>query len=142
MATNKITPSELAESFTKVKLGSEPFDWNKILSKPFTESEHLFALEKARAWTTCATGSQCAVIPRHSNGIPKDYQLFKLGSDFYSDLLITRPGQDPKQARATLAKIEKRSAFLLAQPNYVDAKAGIEVDKDGDLIPINLEVFQ
>ena len=65
---------------------------------------------------TCACGNLCAVLPRLEDGTPKDEQLEKLGHDFHTAI----GDEDALQARAILAAIKRRSAHLLALPNYTD----------------------
>lgn len=93
--------------------GKQPFDWNAALSDPpdeydWTKLDHLYNL--AADWVTCACGNQCAVLPRDWNGCPRDLMLAHLGDEFMHCI----SDRDWPQARTTLARIEARSAELLA----------------------------
>jgi len=69
--------------------GKEAFDWNIVLSKHCREmnSEASNKLkELSCSWVTCACGTQCDVIPRHTfphTGRPKDERLSTLGDRFH-----------------------------------------------------------
>ena len=91
----------------------KPFDWNVFLKNAIagkiTEAEEKKAEVLAGDWVTCACGNQCSVLGRGDEGEPKDDILYVLGLDFYDHI----EGQEYKLAKATLAKIEKRSAALI-----------------------------
>lgn len=96
---------------------AQPFDWWEFLDLADAgkiakhSPEHDVAGGLALGWTTCACGAQCAVIPRHKNGKPKDMELTRLGSNFYAHIRFG----EWKSARATLRAIEARSAQLIAE---------------------------
>lgn len=100
-------------SYTK-KSGKKDFDWNKFLNKrTITDLEWIKSKEKAASWVSCACGEQCSVIPRTGEGAPLDKKLLELGGagGFYGAIA----DRDIKRSKAFLAKIEKRSAFLINQ---------------------------
>jgi hypothetical protein len=68
---------------------------------------------QAASWITCACGNQCSILPRDQVGAPEDKELASLGLDFYRQV----NAWDAPTARLTLEKIEKRSAYLIAQMN-------------------------
>lgn len=99
--------------------GEKPFDWNRELdeliagrSGSLTDDRRL---DMAFHWVTCACGNQCAIIPRlsieHNPGAPEDNQLAHLGMRFHDDITC-RAWLGAKQ---TLARIEARSAILIAE---------------------------
>ncbi len=93
--------------------GDKSFDWNQFLSRDdISESEWSRANSRASSWVTCACGNQCSIIPRESNGMPKDPILSRLGGGdggFYTAI----KNQDVATARHLLHLIELRSAFLI-----------------------------
>lgn len=96
--------------------GKKPFNWNEFLNrKNITDDEWFYAMKLADNWVTCACGNQCEVIERdiHS-GSPLDSELMKLGHDFYIDIKY----KNKYDAKETLKKIEKRSAFLIERLNH------------------------
>ena len=94
--------------------GKEVFDWNKFLNKKDIKQMQWDQAEKlARRWTTCACGNQCDIIPRDTDGAPKDFPLQMLGLEFTSNIKY----QNKDQAKLTLIEIEKRSAYLIARFN-------------------------
>lgn len=96
--------------------GSAPFDWYAFLRQPqIDEDEWTSAIERARNWTTCACGNQCAVIPRHREGEPKDDVLAHLGGA--DGFLQSIKDHDQEGALNLLDLIEARSTYLIAQIN-------------------------
>ena len=97
--------------------GAAPFDWNAFLERAMRgevealSDDYFQALSMSGRWVTCACGSQCDVIPRWSDGSPRDSLLTDLGVRFYG--AIRRASW--AEARDTLAAIETRSAELIAQ---------------------------
>ncbi len=104
--------------------GLKPFNWNRFLRlKRYTTKSLKAAEDLSGDWVTCACGNQCKDIPRGVMGVPLDDTLSNLGTVFCGD--ITEMGcahlYDDKQgfkkarsdAKKTLEKIEKRSAFLI-----------------------------
>lgn len=93
--------------------GKEAFDWNKALSaKNISNETWEFLEKKARSWTTCACGNQCAILPRMVSGRPVDYLLATLGGNddgFYGAILR----RDKVEASHLLRLIEMRSAYLI-----------------------------
>lgn len=91
----------------------KPFDWNALLDKAIkgelTEKEHDKACKLSASWVTCACGNQCSIIPRERNGEPLDGELYGLGLEFNQEVEEKRFNH----AKKTLAKIEKRSAYLI-----------------------------
>lgn len=92
---------------------TKPFDWNKALNAKVRKNDGADATlsDRAREWPTCATGNQCILIPRDSGGDPEDHVLHDLGLDFSEKI----DAADWKAAKATLRKIEARSAVLLRE---------------------------
>ena len=111
------------KTFAQTK--GQAFNWNKFLAKRpsnYTQRQRNDAETKAGEWVTCACGNQCSIIPRDdSDGEPQDPVLYKLGMEFSTDVSNANDNLDVgdsdtyKHARRTLAKIEKRSAFLIKQ---------------------------
>lgn len=95
--------------------GEQPFDWNQWLDDAIKcdpdSISHAEAKDRAEDWTTCACGNQCADLPRKSDGRPKDDNLMMLGLSFVDFITDGSWGL----AKRTLAAIEARSSFLLAQ---------------------------
>lgn len=92
----------------------KPFDWKKFLSNSnITENQWGDAKLLARSWVTCACGNQCDIIPRDTDGSPKDEMLSELGGDQGFFKCIKE--QDAKGALAILHLIETRSADLIAE---------------------------
>lgn len=128
------------KKYTETK-NRKPFDWFEALSKDCSkmtikESERL--ANKAGEWITCASGNQCAIIPRDKDGEPLDKQLKSLGTQFYTegikhmhfrledaeliksssgnkDFFINQANVYRKKAIKYLGQIEKRSAYLIQQ---------------------------
>ena len=95
----------------------KPFDWNAFLAQERISEEAWDAADDlASDWVTCACGGQCAVLPRDRKGAPKDMELFRLGINFF----VAIGHKKVLMARAILADIERRSAYLLTLPNYTD----------------------
>tara|TARA_R110000796_G_scaffold98394_2_gene205831 strand:+ start:498 stop:815 length:318 start_codon:yes stop_codon:yes gene_type:complete len=98
------------------KNNEEYFDWNAFLNKKeITQEEWENASEMAASWVTCSCGNQCNLIPRHevsleARGKPKDKVLAALGQEFYELILM----ENIKSSKFILAKIEQRSAYILA----------------------------
>lgn len=92
--------------------GEKPFYWNKALANPpeIDSPRHEEMTNKAADLVTCACGNQCSALPRLIHGVPKDARLSDLGLDFSFEI----EAANWPAARATLAKIEARSAELLA----------------------------
>lgn len=95
------------ELYTEAE-GKAPFDWNKALNAPlitnWVEMHHL-----SGSWVTCACGNQCAIIPRDTDGEPRDGRLSELGYLFH-DYINAR---NAPKAKETLAQIETRSAGII-----------------------------
>lgn len=93
----------------------KPFDWNKALDDAIADmpDDYTFCelTNRASLWTTCACGNQCELIPRNSEGAPKDDRLRYLGIQFYESI----EDMKPKRAKAILAQIEALSAILIAE---------------------------
>ena len=104
------------EPYSQHKTG-DVFDWNAFLASTDHDTDAWNeAYEYSGSWVTCACGNQCAVLPRDSEGEPCDKLLSKLGFDFHTAI----GDEDALQARAILAAIERRSAYLLKLPTYTD----------------------
>jgi hypothetical protein len=109
----------------------KPFNWNEFLAKDkFTSDEINAAFWLAKNWTTCACGNQCAVIPRESDGRPKDrilagfgirflYAIERMDHAFYKEksLIESEIIQNRDSAKEILESIEKRSAELILEIN-------------------------
>lgn len=109
---------DLTLTYTEVKC-EPPFDWNAFLAQDpatITEKDWSYADDLAADWVSCACGNQCSVIPRDRFGEPIDQRLAQLGVMFSSDIEYRAMAD----ARQTLHQIEKRTAFLLTQPDYTD----------------------
>ncbi len=95
--------------------GRAPFDWNKFLSKALkdgvTERQAERAADRAVSWVTCACGNTCSLIERARDGRPCDLKLNRLGMCFYGEV----ENHHWHDAKVLLRKIEKRSAFLIAE---------------------------
>lgn len=102
------------------------FDWNTFLNKgEYTIEELHHAKILSNNWITCACGNQCDIIPRRSDGCPKDWELAMLGYRFnttieqlyddyhYSDYSSIAYWLD--NAKNTLYAIEKRSVQLIKE---------------------------
>jgi hypothetical protein len=95
----------------------KPFDWNAFLKKAIagsiTSREKSKAYMLACSWVTCACGNQCAIIPRWAmsgiEGAPIDSKLYYLGRHFMFEI----GDEQYDTAKATLKKIERRSACLI-----------------------------
>ena len=104
-------------TYTETK-NEKPFDWNKFLNKKeITQEEWENASELSSKWVTCACGNQCDLIPRYTSkhtfdaaGRPIDRVLSELGYEFYELIEM----QNIKSSKLILAKIEQRSAYILA----------------------------
>lgn len=94
---------------------NQAFDWFKWLQDALvttpTEDQWDRALWIAQSWVTCACGNQCAIIPRHGNGMPKDDILRELGSDAGFFGAIKK--REPDKALQYLRLIEHHSAYLI-----------------------------
>lgn len=82
-------------------------NWYAELTKDQIDWQHLSFL--SGNWVSCACGNQCAVIPRKTNGQPKDLVLARLGSEFYSTIC----SHNSYRALEILHLIEIRSAELI-----------------------------
>lgn len=92
---------------------AKKFDWNEWLDNAISKNLQkapAFIEKKAKSWTTCACGNQCAVIPRDSDGEPDDERLRRLGMQFWSEIY----SGNWKLAKSILQQIEKRSDKLIA----------------------------
>lgn len=87
--------------------GHAPFDWRHALTNPRLFPHEVLCL-RAREWVTCATGNQCADIPRDYNGAPIDDELRSLGRQFAQAVSAC----DWTDALETLSRIEARSRVL------------------------------
>jgi hypothetical protein len=112
--------------------GRESFDWNKFLNREdISEREWAKADARAASWVTCACGNQCSIIPRETNGMPKDKALLTLGGGeggFYTAI----KNRDVESARHLLHMIELRSAFLIEATK----KQALEEAREGVLVAI------
>lgn len=89
-----------------------PFDWNQALSKSeITEKDWNIMASRTSSWVTCAVGNQCTVIPRDEQGEPIDDDLCIDGIGF----MVAIKKRDVEDAKAVLARIERRSAELIAE---------------------------
>lgn len=95
--------------------GHAPFDWNKALDEALfqepDDATHHALSARAKAWTTCACGNACAIIPRYQSGSPKDDMLGDLGRHFFIRVFYRRWDD----AKATLRRIEERSQALITE---------------------------
>jgi len=75
------------------------------------------AVDLSGNWVTCAVGNQCAALPRHDYGEPKDPRLAELGERFYQDVTKRRL----LSARATLEAIESTTFRIMQEgdPEHV-----------------------
>lgn len=111
-----MTHSHAHESLMKTYAESQnkpPFDWNAELQKKIDGEEGIDAGELdalADKWVTCAVAGQCDAILRDKHGQPEDKKLMALGLDFGWEVCQ----EDWLAAQTTLAKIETRSAEILA----------------------------
>ena len=94
------------------KRGYTKFNWWDALNDP-SKYYHNYLASISGSWVTCACGNQCDILPRSEAGEPEDIELRNLGLRF--NLLVMRYEWD--KAKETLAKIEKRSSFLIKQIN-------------------------
>ena len=96
-------------TYSEVK-NRHKFDWNYAIKHPdeFGEDE---LLEKAESWVTCATGNQCASIPRDGIGAPRDEILKGLGELF--TVTIQEGAFD--WAGKVLKRIEERTTEILIE---------------------------
>ncbi len=112
--------------------GDKSFNWNKFLNREYiSESEWIKAEARAGSWVTCACGNQCSIIPRETNGMPKDKTLSTLGGGdggFYSAI----KNRDVESARHLLHMIELRSAFLIEATK----KQELEEAREGVLVAV------
>lgn len=108
------------KTYTEVHSKKEPFDWNRFLRNvirrktrlPDDEMKQVFDL--SADWVTCACGTMCSIIPRggddsYDEAEPLDTKLRDLGINFHKQI----SNRQWMKARATLAKIEARSAVLI-----------------------------
>lgn len=87
-----------------------PFNWNRFLkSKTHNEAAWDKAIQLATHWTTCACGTQCAIIPRSAGGEPDNKALSKLGMRFMDAITA----KNTTKAKVILVKIEQHSAILI-----------------------------
>lgn len=104
--------------------GRAPLDWNKWLDDAIEKTpdrDGLYdAVMRAREWTTCACGNQCAIIPRDEYGEPLDEELAALGSAFYA--CLNTASFDPElapcklcEAKTILGDIEARAAAVIKE---------------------------
>lgn len=93
--------------------GAKPFDWWAALNDPPEAGsiEHGDLCDLSEEWVTCACGNQCDIIPRDNVGAPYDYRLDILGRNFHGCVKVA----NWQSAKATLSKIEARSAELIAE---------------------------
>ena len=99
------------KTFAEAK-GEKPFNWYDELSQDVITSSKWGELkEKAKNWTTCACGNQCAIIPRDGSGEPDDAILATLGGGegFYKAIRT----ENKADALFWLDAIEKRSEYLI-----------------------------
>lgn len=111
------------KTYSEIK-GHAPFDWNKWLDDaiektPDQDELHAAAI-RAREWTTCACGNQCAVIPRRASGEPIDEMLAGLGAAFYTKIHIAEGWPEDRKeslqyAKYILTDIEVRSAIVIKE---------------------------
>ncbi len=105
-------------TYTEAHSGRVPFDWNKFLRNvirrktrlPDEEYKQVFDLSSD--WVTCACGTMCSIIPRggrHNEDEPVDTALRDLGITFHKNI----SNKQWTKAKATLAKIEARSATII-----------------------------
>lgn len=98
-------------------MGQPAFDWNLFLDRAdageiaYEGKEYKVACHLSGSWTSCACGNECAVIPRYDDGSPIDCELWEDGVAFYREIARA----DWVEARLTLARIESRSAILIAE---------------------------
>lgn len=109
--------------------GKAPIDWNARLNTPVEQIKEKDARtwmwEARKSWVTCACGNQCIDIPRKDTGAPVDHKLNMLGvsfahqvNDLYLLLKISdydMADESLQMAKRVLAKIEKRSAEIIAE---------------------------
>lgn len=88
-------------------------NWNLELKLKINKSDRgrssNYLAELAKDWITCATGNQCAIIPRSAIGRPEDVELEDLGMMFYQ----TVRNEEWKEAEKILHEIEGRSLYLI-----------------------------
>tara|TARA_R110000822_G_scaffold161_2_gene727 strand:- start:706 stop:1032 length:327 start_codon:yes stop_codon:yes gene_type:complete len=103
-----------------LKFDPKNWDWYAFLdaSKHIKKKYIIEACNLAGGWTTCACGQLCNVLPKDCLSAPLDRDAHQLGVDFYNCIEIN----DWDEAKTTLDKIEKRTIFLLKQPNFIDPK--------------------
>lgn len=91
------------------------FDWRGALEiavqEWIEEDEHDDLCSGSSQWVSCACGNQCSIIPRNWEGRPNDTTLENLGTEFYYSI----QNRDYQSALDNLAKIEARSAILIAE---------------------------
>ena len=104
----------------KLKFDPENWDWYAFLdaSNVIKEEFKREAFSLSSDWITCACGQVCDVLPKGLYSSPLDEEASGLGMDF-CDLICD---EDWENAKTTLDKIEKRTIFLLKQPNFIDPK--------------------
>ena len=104
-----------------LKFDPKNWDWYAFLdaSKEVKEEYYGEAYDFSGGWVTCACGQLCDALPKgeHANA-PLDNELGDLGVVFCSEINV----KDWDEAKTTLDKIEKRTIFLLKQPNFIDPK--------------------
>ena len=95
-------------------MNHEPFDWNAALKglrtgSPAKNQGLLYQLSSE--WPTCACGNLCSDLPRNIDAEPCESELLSLGISFHEAV----DSLDWNHARAVLARIESRSAELIAE---------------------------
>ena len=103
-----------------LKFDPENWDWYAFLdaSEEIKKNHIGEAGYLAGVWTTCACGQVCNVLPKDHLSAPLDIDAHQLGVIFYNCIEIN----NWDKAKKTLDKIEKRTIFLLKQPNFIDPK--------------------
>lgn len=101
-------------TYQELEMGTS-FDWWKALEEAedwhITDNRWSNLTSRAGSWVTCACGNQCAIIPRDSEGEPKDEELSDLGLEFYSAIM----GRHLTEAAFILCEIEQRSMELIKE---------------------------
>ena len=102
---------------------SPNFNWVLFLIAPhmWTDENLLKARSLSGKWTTCACGQAgCEVLPRYTDGEPKDSELSSLGMKFHGciqNMYGYRSSIEghAKDAFETLCAIEERASILIKQ---------------------------
>lgn len=93
---------------------------NGTLKPTYTERTQI--ADAAQDWPSCACGQLCSILPRTTEGAPKDQTLYSLGLDFYNEV----EDGDYYAALRSFKAIEAHSTKLVKEQQEAEANAAKE----------------